>query len=318
MLTIRWTVNPHDNLIRDFAYFVGKENLPGVLAIDIIGEIVKLGQDVTAFKVGDAIMGLGDPALPDNGGLQEFAILDADFISKLPTSISPDQAATMILNVVTAYGAVLTSKALGIPSPLSASAKNFDYKNSSIAIIGANSACGKFAIQLAKWAGMGTIIAVAGASAKADLLAMGATHCIDRSLSEEDIQNEVRGIMGDNLLYSLDCINREDHTPGVSMLSNTKRGTFVPLAGRLQDTVDKARAGEKQQGYNFNRFVARPSLFREEAKLFFKAWPKLIDDGVLTPTSFEVVEGFDVDRIDKQLDGWRDRTWPTRVNVHVT
>ena len=45
------TVNPHDALIRELAYFIGKENLPAVLSIDLVGEIVDGGQ------VGDMLFG---------------------------------------------------------------------------------------------------------------------------------------------------------------------------------------------------------------------------------------------------------------------
>jgi NADPH:quinone reductase len=311
------TVNPHDALIRELAYFIGKENLPAVLSIDIVGEIVQLGQDVTTFKVGDKVIGQGDPVLPDTGGTQEHAILDADFISMLPTSISPDQASTVILNVLTSYLAVLSPTGLGIPSPLSASSKDFNYKDTSLVIIGGSSACGKFAIQLSKWAGVGTIVAIAGTSGAAELRSMGATHTIDRSLSEDDIETEIRHIVGDNLLYVLDCINRKSHTAGVRLLSNTKKGTFVPLAGGMPNTVDESNIGPKGQGFNFNRFVCRLSQYRDIAKPFYQKLPKLIDEGVLRPTSFEVIEGLDVDKINAQIDQWRDGKWPPRVNVHV-
>ncbi len=309
-------VTPHDGLVRDIAYFVGKENLPGTIAVDVVGEIIRLGESVTSFKVGDTVMGQGDPAMSDTKGSQEYALLDADFIAKLPSSINPDQADTIILNALTSYVAVLTPIGLDVPSPLSDD-RGFDYENTSILIMGGNSACGRFAIQLAKWAGVGTIITTAGKSGEAELKAMGATHVIDRSLSEEAIKKAVHDIVGDELLHVLDCVNRMDHTPGIAMLSNSKKGTFVPLAGSRPDTIDETRVGAKEQGYTIHKFVCRPVLFRDIAKQYYQALPKLIDEGVLKPTSFEVIKGLDVEAINAQLDKWTRREWPGRVNIHV-
>ncbi|KIX95551.1 uncharacterized protein Z520_08671 [Fonsecaea multimorphosa CBS 102226] len=314
-------LNPHDALVREIGYFVGKDNLPGVLAIDIVGEIVQLGENVdNTFKIGDKVMSQGDPAVSDTKGSQEYAVLDADFIAHLPRSVSPDQADTILLNALTAYIAVLSPLGLDIPSPLAASGSktNFDYSNTSIVIIGGSSACGRFAIQLCKWVGIGTIVTVAGKSGEDNLKSIGATHVIDRSLPDEDIQREVRDIVGEDLLYVLDCINRLDHSKGIRMLSDSKKGTMVPLAVSRPNTVDEAKVGPKQQGYNFRKFVCRPVLFREIATQFYKALTGLIDDGVLRPTSFEVIEGLDVDKINAQLDKWRDGQWPPRVNIHVS
>ena len=83
-------------------------------------------------------------------------------------------------------------------------ALSFDYKNTPLAIIGAGSNCGQFTIQLARWAGFGTIIAIAGKTKADHLRELGATHLIDRTLSDDEIEAEVRNIVGGDLLhYSL-------------------------------------------------------------------------------------------------------------------
>ena len=262
-------------------------------------------------------MGQGDPSRPDTGGLQEYALLDAAYMARLPGRVSPDQACTLILNVLTAFGALFAGTGLGIPFPLDQEGEGFDYKNARIVIIGGGSACGKFAIQIARWARVGTIVAVAGKSGAEGLKAMGATHVVDRSLSAERVQEAVRSIVGDDLLYVLDCINRRDHTFAVRMLSDSKRGTAALLAGPLQDTVDQSSMGPKKEGYGFARFVARPAMFKELAGRFWELLPGWIEEGVVLPTEFEVIEGFEVGRIDAQIDGWSRGEYPVRVNVHV-
>ena len=63
--------------------------------------------------------------------------------------------------------------------------------------------------------------------------------------------------------------------------------------------------------------MCRPVLFRDIAKQFYKVLPKLIDERVLKPTSFEVIEGLDVGKINAQLDKWTRTEWPARVNIHI-
>jgi NADPH:quinone reductase len=101
-------INPHDGIIREWAYFIGAENLPGVLAIDITGEVVELGSGVSSFKIGDKVMGQGNPSVrfsvellirahrysqvPDASGTQEYTLLEAEFVCRLPKTINEDEA----------------------------------------------------------------------------------------------------------------------------------------------------------------------------------------------------------------------------------
>ncbi|KAI1618832.1 chaperonin 10-like protein [Exophiala viscosa] len=309
-------LNPHDGRVREIAYFVGKENLPATFAVDIVGKIAELGPDVTSFNIGDQVFGQGDPALSDTKGSQEYALLEADFIAPLPIAVTPDQTSTIILNALTSYVALFSQLGFGLPSPLSADSKGFDYSKVSMVIVGGNSACGKFGIQLAKWAGVGTIILTAGIHAEKTLKEMGANLVIDRCLSDDNVYQAVRHAVGDDLLYVCDTVNADDQTLGVRLLSDSKEGTFVPLRPR-DNAIDATAVGSKRAGYRVQRFVAGPVLFRQVAAEFFKALPNLIDDGVLQPTPFNVIKGLDADEINKQLDGWRDGGWPTRANIHV-
>jgi NADPH:quinone reductase len=100
-------------------------------------------------------------------------------------------------------------------------------------------------------------------------------------------------------------------------LSDSKKGTFVPLRGARPNTIDEAKIGPKRQGWEKKRFVAEPAKYRESGLEFYHALPDLIDRGVLKPTGYEVVQGLDVDRVNRQLDLFKDDQWPTRINVHV-
>ncbi|QYT02078.1 Alcohol dehydrogenase,zinc-containing [Trichoderma simmonsii] len=308
-------LNPHDQYVRDLGYFIG-DNVPSPFGIDLVGVVHALGKDVDKFKVSDVVFGNGDPFKGDYMGTQEYAIMDVSFMGRVPSSITQDEAATLPLNVLTMYIALFHPSTHAIPSPLTPEGQSFDYKNTPLVIVGGGSNCGKFAIQVAKWAGFGTIIAIAG-KAKSDLLVeLGATHVIDRTLSDSEIEAKVRSIVGDDLLHVCTAVKAPDLTLGANLLSNTKKGILVPLTA---GEVDDSRLN-KQAGYDLRRFLCRPHEDdrRELSTIFWKSFPDLVEKGVFKPTPFQIVKGLDADKINGIIDEYGAGKNPTRPNVHVS
>lgn len=68
-----------------------------ILANDISGIVEKIGPDVQRFSIGDHIFGQSNilSGGPDQAGLQQFCILDAQFAAPIPHHISFDEAATV-------------------------------------------------------------------------------------------------------------------------------------------------------------------------------------------------------------------------------
>ena len=306
-------MNPHDRLIRDKGYFVGKF-LPSPIAADIVGTVHAIGSGVQGYREGDVVFGQADIAR-NAQGTQEYTLLDARFMAKVSESISGDEAATMILNPLTMVIALFDQSTLDIPSPLSEMAANYDYSTVKIVIIGAGTNCGQFAIQLAKYAGFGTIIAVAGKTGEKELRRLGATHVIDRDLGHEDIESQVRAVVGDELLRVCDCFNHYDQTLGVRLLSNTKKGTFVPLthSGR----IDEGKIGKKAAGYEVRKFVCHPAKFPQLASTFWRKVPELIDSKALVPTEYTVIEGLDADKVNAALDAYAVGRKQVKPHVHI-
>lgn len=124
--------------------------------------------------------------------------------------------ASLPTNLVTSLVALFDNSALDIPAPWTPGASGFDYKSTSLLIVGGGSNTGKFAVQLAALAGIGQIIVVAGARNDAELRSFGATHIIDRTASPQEIVAQIRTITRDDLLYAYDTINLpEDQFLGV-------------------------------------------------------------------------------------------------------
>ncbi|KAM0522571.1 hypothetical protein ACHAPE_002163 [Trichoderma viride] len=309
-------LNPHDQLVRDLGYFIGN-NVPAPIGIDIVGTVHSVGKDVGNFKVGDLVFGNGDPLNGDYMGTQEYALMDINLLGLVPSSITQDEAATLPLNAWTMYMALFDASTHGFPSPLTPAGKSFDYKNTPLVILGGGSNCGKFAIQIAKWAGFGTIVAIAGKTKADYLVELGATHIIDRTLTDDQIESEVRNIVGDDLLHVCTAVLAKDQTLGARLLSNSKKGTLITVT---RGSVDDSRLRDKKAGYEVRPFFCRPDTEDqiELATLFWKHFPDLIEKEILRPTPYEVVDGLDANKINEILDAYGQSKGPTRPNIHVS
>ncbi|MEH1987166.1 MULTISPECIES: zinc-binding dehydrogenase [unclassified Nostoc] len=80
-----------------------KPVLPAVLGTDLAGVVEAVGQNVTAFKVGDQVYGLTGGVGGLQGSLAEFAAVDPDLLAKKPTNLSMREAAALPLVVLTAW-----------------------------------------------------------------------------------------------------------------------------------------------------------------------------------------------------------------------
>jgi NADPH2:quinone reductase len=99
--------------------------------------------------------------LPTGGGLQEYTIINGLYTAAVPSSISDDEAALYPINAVTSAMSLFSSAGFGWPFPGTPEAASFDYTSQKVVIIGGGTNTGKLAIQFARLAGIGTIIAIA-------------------------------------------------------------------------------------------------------------------------------------------------------------
>lgn len=308
--------NPHDQLARDVGLYV-EEILPAVVTNDVVGVITALGENVTGFSTGDIILGQAnfEKGSPQSG-LQEYAVLDADFSAKIPTTISGDEAASLPTNSTTGVIALFHENNLSLPAPWTPEAASFNYPNQAILIIGGGTSCGKFGVQLASLAGFGTIVVVGGP--EADLKSLGATHVLDRHLQYETLLEQIRAIVGDDLLYAYDTANPpEGQILAINALSCIHRGKFARLLPI--GPVDESQVAAKENGYDmfdlFGSAHAHPELSRE----YFKRLPSLLLDGKIKPGRFVVVEenGLDPDKVNTLLDKYRDYAPVVKTHFHL-
>jgi len=310
-------VNPYEHRVRDWGLYV-EGRLPVVLGNDIAGVVEKLGPGVTEdLKPGEHVFGQTNylKGTSDQSGLQEYALLDAYTVAKVPAFLTDDDGASLVCNIVAPFWAVFGAHGLDLPFPFPGGPINarqpLDYSKETIVIIGAGSNCGKYAVQICALAGFGTIVATAAREKnETELRFYGATHVINRYA--DDVEKQIRNIVGDELIYAFDAVN-VDHTLGVSVLSNSKKGT---LACIVPGKAEAEKVGAKAAGYD-DKFVQGQSHNQPElGAAFWKYLPGWMSEGKIKATAWDVLEGLDCETVNAVLDDYRDGRQPPK-QVHV-
>lgn len=310
-------MNPHDQRVRDWGLLV-EGRFPVVLGNDIAGIVERLGPGTSStLQPGDHVFGQTNylkGSSTDQCGLQEYAVLDAYTVARVPNGLNDDDGASLVCNIVAPFWAIFGAYGLGLTFPFADDeAESPDYGNQTIVILGAGSNCGKYAVQICALAGFGTIVATADAKKnEAELRRYGATHIVDRYA--ENAEQQIRAIVDDDLVYAFDAVN-VDHTLGVSLLSNTKKGTLVCIVPG-QAAADKV--GKKAAGYQ-EKFTQGQSHNQPELGAKFWKWlPVWMTEGKVKATAWDVLEGLDADKVNNVLNAYRDGKPPSKqVHVHL-
>lgn len=303
---------PLDQKLRDKNIFNIGSRLPAVIAGDLVGIVVEKGSDVS-FSTGDHVFSQALFQLPRGGGLQEYTVINGLYSAVVPSSISDEEAALYPINATTSALAIFTELGLGIPFPGSPESSNFDYASQKLAIIGGGSNTGKLAIQFGRIAGIGTIIAIASTSSTAELKSIGATHVVARQ--NTNIEEQVRQIVGDELLYVYDTVTYGDHSLGVSLLSNHKKGNFVAnVLGEASEAIIAAKKG----GVDCKRIQGFSHAIPEFGQMFWKQLPIWLENGLIKPLAYKIIPGLDAVKVNAALDEYRDGKGGVRYHVQVS
>jgi len=219
------SVNYPDVLVTRGEYQARAEP-PFVVGSECAGEVIELGSGVTGFAPGDrvfALVGLGAFAtevIARPGQAQVF---------RLPDSMSWADATSFNLTYGTAYHGLIRRGGL--------------VAGETVAITGAAGGCGSAAVQVARAAGAGTVIAIAGGTAKCELSErLGADVVIDHTATA-DYSGEVReatASFGVNVFF--DPVGGADIRPALRSLAWGGRYLMIGFAGgipvvRLNQTI---------------------------------------------------------------------------------
>jgi len=173
-----------------------KPPLPFTPGSEVAGEIIAADES-TGFKPGDRVVGF-----TLLGGLAEKAVAQADMVYSLPDSISYEQGASLPLNYLTAYFALVERGRLA--------------EGESVLVHGAAGGVGTASIQIAKAFGASRIVAITSTAEKgAVALKAGATEFVlaegfkDSVKASGGVDLVVDPVGGDRFTDSLRCLNED-------------------------------------------------------------------------------------------------------------
>ncbi|MEK3883036.1 zinc-binding dehydrogenase [Paenibacillus sp. PL2-23] len=185
---------------------------PHILGLDFAGIVAAVGTGVTDWKPGDRAAVHGD--LTKKGGYAEYAIAQASAAFRIPETVSFVEAASVPTAGLTAYQALFRKLPIN--------------RIESIFIHGGAGGVGGFAVQLAKWAGIKTIISSSSPENFPYVASLGAHHVVDYRDASMIAQcmNMTHHIGVDAVI---DAVSRQSATDALQLLAFM--GHLVFIAG---------------------------------------------------------------------------------------
>ena len=141
--------------------------LPHTPGIDVSGTVAALGEGVSGFEVGDAVVGF--LPMTGDGAAAQYVVAPAEILAPAPTSVPPADAAALPAVGLTAWQALFDH------AKLTAGQR--------VLINGAGGAVGGYAAQLAKNAGA-YVIATASPSSSERVKALGVDEVVDHTAAD--------------------------------------------------------------------------------------------------------------------------------------
>ncbi|SDS66038.1 zinc-dependent alcohol dehydrogenase family protein [Bradyrhizobium canariense] len=96
-------VTPLDTKIYAGQAAHARHPLPGILGMNVAGVVEAIGDGVTGFRHGDEIYGMTGGVGGLQGSLAQYAAVDADLLAAKPVNLTVREAASLPLNVITAW-----------------------------------------------------------------------------------------------------------------------------------------------------------------------------------------------------------------------
>lgn len=192
----------HPIFIRMWGLFKPKVN---ILGSDVAGQVVKIGDKVSRFKVGDRVYG---DLVEDNwGGFSEYTCAHEKALTIIPENLSDLQAAAIPQGACMAFQAVQTCQIK---------------EGMSVLINGAGGGCGSYALQFAKL--LGAQVTGIDRNDKQDFMkSIGADHVFDYRSYDYTSANEQYDVIIDMVL---------DKSPKALLKALTDHGQFLMVGGK--------------------------------------------------------------------------------------
>ncbi|KAL7410507.1 GroES-like protein [Mrakia frigida] len=175
-----------------------------VVGCDSVGEVVKVGSNVTHVAKGDRVFGfVFGTSDPTNGSYAEYTRFNKAVVAKIPASMSAVEGASFPIPHLTAVQALYLRLNLARPSSPSTEGKI-------VLVSGGATAVGHHAIQLAKLSGY-KVFATASPANHATVLALGASAVFN--YRDADVVAQIKAAAGkEGVSYAVDAVAEQGTT----------------------------------------------------------------------------------------------------------
>lgn len=256
---------------------------------DIAGVVRKIGSAVINFKPGDRVAAYHDMRRRVGGAYAHYAIAPEHATFHLPSHVNFEQAAAIPLSYMTAAVALFIR--LGLPEPWLARAHPDKLPEAGILIYGAASAVGSYAVQLARYAGIHPIIAIAGNGLplvremldrdKGDI-------AIDYRQENLGLVNDVKTALGGKrLLFALDAVGDKSKSTYDNILE-------VMAPGGSLTSVIPVEPGDEEKAPSLKVTFTSVGVIFHSDKDFGEVWFKMasrgLQEGWLQPHPVELLQ----------------------------
>ena len=245
------------DILQRRGFYPSPPGAPSYPGLEVSGAVAALGDDVTEFKVGDAVC-----ALLQGGGYAEYCRVDAGQVLPIPGSLDMVEAAALPEAMFTVWSNVFQFGRL--------------QQSETLLVHGGSSGIGVAAIQLAAARGH-TVFATAGSDDKCRFCeSLGARRAIDYK-SEDFVAEIAKETAGRGVDVVLDMVGGSYVARNLQVLATEGRLVMIATQGGAKGEIDVLRIMQQRLVITGSTLRPRSAEFKRSIRdqLLQNVWPLL-------------------------------------------
>jgi len=294
------SVNPVDTKIRNN---VNPENNQWkTLGWDAVGIVEAIGDQVSQFKVGDAVWYAG--ALNRQGSNSELQLVDERIVGHKPKTLEATDAAALPLTAITAWEMLFDR--LQVPKVAA--------ENTSILVIGGAGGVGSITIQLLKQLTNLTIIATASrAETQEWVKQLGADYVLDH---RQPLAAQIKQLGLTAPLYVFSTTQTDQHLSDIAELI-APQGHFglIDDPAQLDIKPFKSKSVSVHWEFMFTRSLFQTEDMQKQSELLNEV-SKLVDEGKIKTTVTEVISPINAENLKRVHQQIESSTTKGKIVLH--
>jgi NADPH:quinone reductase-like Zn-dependent oxidoreductase len=274
---------------------------PFINGYSFAGTVEKVGSSVTMFKSGDRVAAKKNMAARtgnEYGAYQRYVLCQQGNVAKLPDEVVLDEAASVMLNLPTAVGAL--NIVLGLERP-SLGKETASAKSNKLLVYGGSSSVGQFAIQIASQAGY-TVVTTSSPRNMDQVRPLGATKIVDHTKAPEKVVEQLAA--EGPYAYIFDTIALPTTTSVVAqvMAANIKAGGTGSFQATMPDVQPfEYPAGVEKESSSYAGLIDDVTNKAVGRWFYEELVPKGLASGRIVPPRIEKMKG-GLSRVQEALD----------------